>query len=178
MASVFSHVVAGAAIGSAGAAPGARVRLSVAAAVCAMVPDLDLFGLVVGVPWGHMLGHRGLTHSLAFAAALAALVVAGWFDTDRFAGSRGRLWLVLFVATASHGVLDAMTDGGSGVAFFAPVDSTRYFLPWRPIPVSPIGVSRFFTQRGATIMRAEIVLIWLPSGVLALAAAVLRRRWR
>jgi hypothetical protein len=27
---------------------------------------------------------------------------------------------VLFVVTASHGILDAMTDGGLGIAFFAP----------------------------------------------------------
>jgi hypothetical protein len=28
------------------------------------------------------------------------------------------LWIYFFVATASHGLLDAMTDGGMGVAFF------------------------------------------------------------
>ena len=39
---------------------------------------------------------------------------------------------------ASHGVLDALTDGGPGVAFLAPFDDTRYFFPWRPIRVSPL----------------------------------------
>ena len=120
-----------------------------------------------------MLGHRGITHSLAFAAALAALVVAMLRGRG---GSRLGAWVLLFAATASHGVLDAMTDGGLGIAFLAPFDDGRYFLPWRPIPVSPIGVSRFFGARGAMVMRAEIVLIWLPALVVALGA--LAWRWR
>jgi len=56
--------------------------------------------------------------------------------------------MYFFLATASHGLLDAMTDGGLGVAFFVPFDKHRYFLPWTPIRVSPIGVGRFFTDRG------------------------------
>src|SRR6267378_8050335 len=47
------------------------------------------------------------------------------------------LWRFFFLATASHGLLDAMTNGGLGVAFFAPFCDTRYFLPWQPIVVSP-----------------------------------------
>ena len=39
--------------------------------------------------------------------------------------------LYLFLSTASHGVLDALTDGGLGVAFFSPFDQTRYFFPFR-----------------------------------------------
>ncbi len=50
-----------------------------------------------------------------------------------------KVWLFLFVATISHGILDALTDGGLGVAFFAPFVNTRYFFPWTPIKVSPIG---------------------------------------
>jgi inner membrane protein len=53
-------------------------------------------------------------------------------------------------------VLDAMTNGGLGVAFFAPFDTTRYFFPWRPITVSPIGVGSFFTHRGALVVLSEI----------------------
>lgn len=68
----------------------------------------------------------------------------------------------LFVATASHDCLDAMTDGGLGVAFFSPFDDWRYFLPWRPIHVSPIGVARLFSQRGLTVLQSELLWIWLP----------------
>jgi inner membrane protein len=177
MASVFSHAVAGAALGTLFRSPGRPARFWLAGAACAMVPDLDVIGLAFGVPWGHMLGHRGLTHSFAFAAALAALVVWTVFRGRAWDGRRGRLWLFLFVATASHGVLDAMTTGGSGVAFFAPFDGTRYFLSWRPIPVSPLGL-RFFSPRGWFVFKAELALIWLPSAALALAATLARgARW-
>jgi len=44
-----------------------------------------------------------------------------------------------------------MTDGGMGVAFFSPFDTTRYFLPWRPILVSPISVMRFLSERGLAV---------------------------
>lgn len=164
MATVFSHAVAGMAISTLVEARGARTRLAVAAALCAAAPDLDVVTFWLGVPWGHMFSHRGITHSLAFAAVLAAIVTLAAFR------GRGRLgiWLALFVATASHGLLDAMTNGGSGVAFLAPFDDTRYFLPWRPIPVSPIGLSRFLTQRGLEIMKAEVWQIWLPAGIVAL----------
>jgi hypothetical protein len=60
----------------------------------------------------------------------------------------GRLlpWTFFFLATASHGLLDAMTDGGLGVAFFSPFDKHRYFFPWTPIRVSPIGLTRLFQR--------------------------------
>jgi inner membrane protein len=69
-----------------------------------------------------------------------------------------------------------MTDGGIGIAFFAPFDDGRYFLPWRPIPVSPIGVGRFFSARGAAVLRAEVLLVWLPAFLVALVAVWRRRR--
>jgi inner membrane protein len=80
------------------------------------------------------------------------------------------------VATASHGLLDAMTDGGLGVAFFSPFDNHRYFLPWRPIHVSPIGVGRFFSERGLAVLQTELLWIWLPAALLAVSAWLLRRR--
>jgi inner membrane protein len=172
MPTVFTHAVVGAAVAT--LAPASRARLWLACAACAVVPDLDVVGVWLGVPWGHVLGHRGLTHSLPFAAGLAAVVAVTAFRA-RGTGRLG-LWLALFTATASHGVLDAMTDGGTGIAFFAPVDDARYFLPWRPIPVSPIGVSRFFGPRGAAVMQAEMLLVRLPALVLALTVVVSRRR--
>jgi len=65
------------------------------------------------------------------------------------------MWMYFFLATASHGLLDALTDGGLGVAFFAPFDNHRYFLPWRPIHVSPIGAGRFFTIAALKFFRAN-----------------------
>ena len=84
--------------------------------------------------------------------------------------------MYLFIATASHGLLDAMTDGGLGVAFFSPLDNSRYFLPWRPIRVSPIGITPFFTARGLAVLKSEFVWIWIPAGLLAVAACIPRQR--
>jgi inner membrane protein len=85
------------------------------------------------------------------------------------------LFAYLFMATASHGLLDAMTKGGLGVAFFSPFDNTRYFLPWRPILVSPISVTRFFTPRGFAIAQNEFLWIWIPAILLASGAWMVRR---
>jgi len=86
------------------------------------------------------------------------------------------MWMYFFLATASHGLLDALTDGGLGVAFFAPFDNHRYFLPWRPIHVSPIGAGRFFTHRGLEVLQSELLWIWLPAALLALSVWLMRRR--
>jgi inner membrane protein len=86
------------------------------------------------------------------------------------------MWVYFFLATASHGFLDAMTDGGLGVAFFAPFDNRRYFLPWRPIHVSPVGAARFFTHRGLEVLQGELLWIWLPAALLALSVWLMRRR--
>jgi inner membrane protein len=80
------------------------------------------------------------------------------------------------LATASHGLLDAMTNGGLGPASFAPFDNHRYFLPWTPIRVSPIGIGRFFTGRGSAVLRSELLFIWVPAGVLVVSAFLLRSR--
>jgi inner membrane protein len=96
---------------------------------------------------------------------------AGASGIGRFA-----LFGYLFLATASHGVLDAITNGGLGVAFFSPFDNTRYFLPWRPVRVSPIGVTRFFTPPGFAILQSELLWIWVPAILFASVVWLLRRK--
>jgi len=72
-------------------------------------------------------------------------------------------WTFFFFAiTSTHTVLDAMTNGGLGVAFFSPFENSRYFLPFRPLEVSPIGVKRFFSARGVTILLNEFCYVVLP----------------
>lgn len=58
--------------------------------------------------------------------------------------SPGWMWLYLFLATISHSLLDALTNGGMGVALFAPFDNRRFFFPFRPIEVAYFGVSWLF----------------------------------
>jgi inner membrane protein len=174
MASVLSHAVAALGIGAAFYQPGFRRRAWVLGAACSVFPDLDVVGFRFGVHYGDFWGHRGFTHSLLFAAILAFLVAVIAFPRSS-SHDRKILWLYLFLATASHGLLDSMTDGGLGVAFFSPFDLKRYFLPWRPILVSPLGLARFFSLRGAAVLLNEIVWIWLPSALLAAFAVLLRR---
>lgn len=135
-----------------------------------IVPDFDVVGLAFGVSYSDVFGHRGFTHSLLFAAILSAVLVQV-FLANRDDVSKPASFAFLFLCTASHGVFDALTTGGLGVAFFAPFDDTRYFLPWRPIRVSPIGLG-FFSQRGAMVLWSEFVWMWIPLlllGGLALA---------
>jgi inner membrane protein len=176
MASAFSHAVAALGIGACFYQPQTPKRVWVIGAVCSVVPDLDVVGFRFGVHYGDFWGHRGFTHSLLFAALLAGLVVPIAFRRAVPGLSRSALWTYFFLATASHGLLDAMTDGGLGVAFFSPFDNSRYFLPWTPIRVSPIGVARFFSHRGLAVIQSEFLWIWLPAALLSFSALLIRRR--
>ena len=167
MASAFTHAAAALAIGTAFRNPGPPARFWVLGAVFAVVPDLDGIGFWLGVPYESEFGHRGVSHSLFLAALLAC---AGMVALKGTGIDRARAWLFLFLATASHGVLDAMTSGGGGVAFFAPFHDERYFFPWRPILVSPMSIRRFFSERGVRIFASEIVWVWIPAAVFALIA--------
>ena len=167
MATIISHAVAAAGIAAVFPARSLAPRVWVAGAIFAMLPDSDVLSFRFGIAYGDVLGHRGFTHSLLFAAVLGGIATFVMFLRARVAVNRGVVWLYLFLATASHGALDALTNGGHGVAFFAPLENSRYFFPFTPIEVSPIGISRFFSSRGAEVLLNEMQWIWLPAAVLA-----------
>jgi inner membrane protein len=174
MASTFSHAAVALSIGTCFYRPEIPRRIWLAGMVCSALPDIDVLGFRFGIRYGDLWGHRGLTHSLFFAALLAAVVATTVFRSRTPGISRPALFSYLFLATASHGLLDAMTNGGLGVAFFLPFDNHRYFLPWRPIRVSPIGAARFFTARGFAILQNEFIWIWIPAILFALLVWMLR----
>jgi inner membrane protein len=185
MPTIISHAVAGLALGAAlRPAPsdlGAGIdpppaRYWALGATAAMLPDADVLAFRLGIPYEHVLGHRGLSHSLPFAAALAGLLTWAAFRDARWGGARGRLWVYLVLATASHGVLDALTSGGHGIAFLAPFWNQRYFLPWQPIEVSPLSVRRFLSGRGLAVLASELRWVWLPSFLVAGVALLARGR--
>jgi inner membrane protein len=176
LASGFSHAVTALSIGTCFYRPAMPKRVWAAGMLCSVLPDLDVIGFHFGIPYGDFWGHRGFTHSLLFAAVLATFVAILGFRRLPRGVNLVRIWSYLFLATASHGFLDSMTDGGLGVAFFSPFDNHRYFLPWRPIRVSPIGVGRFFSERGLTVLQSELLWIWVPAGLFAVSAWLLRRR--
>lgn len=173
MPTVFTHAIAALALGSPVRPATRSVRFWTLSAACAVVPDLDVLAFRFGIPYGHFFGHRGFSHSLVFAAGLAALVVGVFYRRD---AHRARLWLFFFAATASHGLLDMLTDGGRGVALLAPFSNARLFFPWRPIEVSPIGAEAFLSARGLDVLRSEFVWVWIPALVLATAGWAWRRR--
>jgi inner membrane protein len=171
VASVLSHPAVPLALT---AAAGTRVippRLAVAACVASVLPDVDAIGYWAGIPYESPLGHRGFTHSLFFALAVALVATA---ILSKRGVPAGLAFGVVFVAAASHGILDAMTNGGRGVAFFSPFVNARYHLPWRPIRVSPIGVTPFFSARGLAVLRSELVWIWAPAAAAALLGLAIR----
>ena len=176
MASEFSHAFVALAMGKAIRNNELRWRELFLGALCSVLPDLDVIGFYFGIQYGDVWGHRGLTHSVVFAALLAGSLVTVWYR-GKSTVAMTRLFLYFFLCTASHGVLDAMTNGGLGVAFFSPFDTTRYFFPVRPILVSPIGVSEFFSAYAVRILVSEAVWIWLPSCALFVVLRAIQWLW-
>ena len=177
MASLPTHALAALALGTAFAPVRAPKRFWVWGAVLAMLPDADVIGLAFGIPYGSPLGHRGFTHSILAAALFAALALA--WERRRDPELPWKRWGAFFlIAALSHGLLDAMTTGGKGVGFFIPFDTTRYFLPWRPIRVSPIGLGPFLSSRGLSVLINESLWVWLPAAFFAGAARAIRRAFR
>jgi inner membrane protein len=180
MASIITHSLVGLAAGA--VVPGLQKskRFWALCALCPSIPDADTIGFRFGVHYGDMLGHRGFSHSILFALLLGALVATTEFrrvsPPIRW-GSRAWLGIAAFFAliSATHGCLDAMTDGGLGVGFFVPFSPERYFFPWTPIRVSPIGVASFVSKHGLAVIQSEFLYVWLPVGAILLASLGLRR---
>lgn len=155
----LGHVIVGLAAGRrlAGDGPGRSLALAMAGMVAlSLLPDLDVVAFRLGIPYEAPFGHRGASHSLV-AAALVGLVVGLW---------RPRVGAMAGLVVASHGLLDALTDGGHGVALLWPWDEARIFAPWRPLPVAPIGRGMVST-RGLAVMATE-ALWFAPLAIYAL----------
>ncbi len=167
MPSVFSHAIAATALAKVTQPQRTTWWYWVLGPILSAVPDLDVIGFRFGVHYGDVMGHRGFTHSIFFAVVLAGLVSLVFIGQHKI--SFWRLFIYLFLAIESHGVLDAMTNGGLGVAFFSPFSNRRYFFPFRPIQVSPIGAARFFGPKGLSVLHSEFLWIWLPSIAIFLA---------
>ncbi|WP_263771271.1 metal-dependent hydrolase [Propionivibrio soli] len=147
-------------------------RLIAAGVVASILPDLDVLAFRWGVPYAAEFGHRGFSHSLLFALAVALVGVA---LAPLLRSTRGRSFWFLLFAAASHGVLDALTNGGLGIAFLWPFSAERYFAPFQPIEVAPLRLSRFLSLRGVAVLWSELVWVWLPCFGVACALLAYRR---
>ena len=165
MASI-GHVAVGMALGRAGRSGRPLKQLLGGMALfsaLAMLPDADVVAFKLGIPYAAPWGHRGATHSLVFAAGVA-LAVAG--VTRALGGPAGRMGGLALLAVGSHGLLDALTDGGLGAALLWPFSDARLFAPVRPLPVAPIG-PRMLSARGLYV--ASVEFLWfLPCWAYAL----------
>lgn len=163
MASIFGHAILG--IGLAKAVSGnTTYKIPALAVICTIIPDADVVGFFAGIPYDHALGHRGFSHSILFAL-LFSLFIKQVFVKEINLGSRKGLllWALFFLCTISHSLLDSLTSGGLGVGYFVPFHNERYFFPWRPIKVSPIGIASFFTEWGVRVIKSEAIWIGIPS---------------
>ena len=103
--------------------------LAIACAVAAVILDLkDVAGRAFGISPESLLGHRGISHSIAAAAVIATIgsaLLAACYQ-----------WRIsfpcLFLSVLSHGLTDMLTDGGKGIALMWPVSGERLFAPVRP----------------------------------------------
>ena len=175
MATVPTHAFTGLVVTELVAGPKTTWGLRLAGAACAALPDADVLLMrFAGVAYEDPWGHRGITHGLPFAVGLGVVVAVLFFRRHPVGWARAALALSL--ATATQGLLDAMTTGGLGVAFFAPFSYERFFLPWDPIPVAPLSVRGIFTPYGFRILAWEATFLWAPLALLWLGTRTLRRR--
>lgn len=143
-------------------------KLAIAGAVVAVIPDLDVIGRAFGISADSPLGHRGISHSVA--AALAMALIGCWLVKVEVP----RRWTIafLFLCGLSHGLTDMLTDGGKGIALLWPLSGERLFAPFRPIEVSPILLRGFENGKLPLVLWSE--LLWLIAPALILALLV---RW-
>ena len=168
MASPWAHAIAGAAVGAFYQAPRHRRRVITLAAICAVAPDLDLIGWALGISPFTLLGHRGLSHSIAFAVVLGVIATTALLPPvarrERVAAA-----VALILATGTHGVLDALTTyAPTGPAFWAPFSNHRYRFTWMPLT----GAGGFKTDFGQ-----EALYVCLPALVLIVLIEWWRRRY-
>ena len=175
MPTIITHSVAALTAGKSFGPKEVPNRFWLLSIFCSVIPDADVIAFSPGIPYGHFFGHRGFFHSPFFAFLLCLFIVSVFFRTERIFSRRWWFYLAYFsLLSASHGILDAFTNGGLGIALLSPFDQTRYFFPWRPILVSPIGISGFISQWGLMTLKSELLWIWLPSLLIVISSWFLR----
>lgn len=147
-------------------------RLLAAGVIASVLPDLDVLAFRLGIAYAHAFGHRGVSHSLLFAGALAVLAC---FAAPLLRSTRLAAALFVGACAASHGLLDTLTNGGLGVELFWPFSEERIFSTWRVIEVSPLSLSRVFSGRGVVVLQSELLWVWLPALAAGVVLFALRR---
>lgn len=153
-----------------------KLKFWLLSALVAILPDADVIGFRFGIPYNSMLSHRGFSHSILFALLLALVIMFAAYREVIFGSKKWYQYLAyFFLVTLSHSILDAFTNGGLGVGLFIPFDANRYFSPFRPIEVSPIGVKRFLDGSAASVLLSELIWVWLPLCVIYLTKVFVKK---
>lgn len=147
-------------------------RLAVLGVLTSILPDLDVVAFRLGIAYSNDFGHRGFTHSLFFAMLVGLLAMP---FTKTLQSTRKTVFVFIALCTASHGMLDMLTNGGLGVAFFWPFSSERHFFPFQVVQVSPLSLSRIMGPAGLLLFKSELTWLWLPAAVAALLTWVTRK---
>jgi inner membrane protein len=171
MPSIITHTAVPIAFACAAGTRKVPPRLLAASMVASILPDADVLGLACGVPYASVFGHRGFFHAPLFALLVSLCGALAW---RKLGTSYKSVFAVLFLSMVSHGVLDAATTGGLGIAFLSPFSNHRYFWHWHPIAVSPFGVSQFFGPWGLRVIRSEFLWVWVPCLAISAVGIFLR----
>lgn len=147
-------------------------RLLVVGIAATILPDFDVLAFRFGLAYSHDLGHRGFTHSLFFAMLVGLFAMP---FAKALQSTRQTVFIFIALCAASHGLLDMLTNGGLGVAFFWPFSSERLFFPHQVVQVSPISLSKVFSPAMLKVFKSEALWLWLPATSAALLAFLTRR---
>ena len=144
----LTHIILGAAVGTAVLGRKAGLRAAVIGAACNTLPDLDVF-IAQGDPVRDLTFHRAETHAL-FWLTLATPAIA-WLvaRVNRRVDASYREWLLLvWLSLMTHPLLDAFTVYG-----------TQLWLPFSDYPVG-IG-SVFIIDPLVTVPLVAGLIAWL-----------------
>ena len=120
----LTQIALGGAIGETVAGEKAGNRAMLWGGVAGLLPDLDLVIRPFYSQSAYLLAHRGISHSIVFAVAVAPLLAAAAHRIHRARGvSFRRWWLLAFLALFTHPLLDIMTTYGTG--FLEPFSGER-----------------------------------------------------
>jgi inner membrane protein len=170
---VLSHPAVPLALGLAFGSGIVSKRLLLVGVVASVLPDLDVIAFRLGIGYSHELGHRGFSHSLIAALFFGSLAAA---FAKHLLATRKTAFLFVFVAAASHGLLDMLTNGGLGIALAWPFSDQRYFFPWQVVEASPLSLRRVFGPAGLAVIKSELLWVWLPAVAVGLALFGARRK--
>ncbi|MEM9545953.1 MAG: metal-dependent hydrolase [Bacteroidota bacterium] len=174
MASVFGHAILAGAVGTSLKKELRQPKVFILGIICSIIPDADVLAFRFGIPYEGFWGHRGFTHSIVFGLLFGVLVML-FFHWKSTLKHKSLLAMYYSFCTVSHGILDGMTTGGMGIAYFSPFDTARYFLPFQVIQVSPLGASRFFSRWGMEVIKSEAFWIGIPALIFAVLIVVIRK---